>query len=747
MAKNLVIVESPTKAKTLKKYLGAGYTVKASKGHVRDLPKSKLGVDTDGPFTPTYVISPDAKKTISELKKAASSAETVFLATDYDREGEAIAWHVAEALGVEHANRVTFTEITKSAILEAFENPREIDMALVNAQQARRVLDRLVGYKISPILWKKVRRGLSAGRVQSVALRLIVDREREIDAFEAREYWSIDVDLATGPEKEAFVASVAKIDGKKFEVDNGEDASRHKQALEAANYQLGEVRQKERKRRPAPPFTTSTLQQEAARKLGFSSKKTMRIAQQLYEGVEIEGEGQVGLITYMRTDSVHIAESALEELATVIVERYGDEYGSLRRYKTKSKSAQEAHEAVRPTEARRDPDSLPLERDQQRLYKLIWQRAVASQMSDARFNQTSVDINATGGYLLRATGQTVIFDGFMRVYTEGRDDSVDDDREKYLPEMQDDLALIAVRPEQHFTQPPPRFTEATLVKALEENGIGRPSTYAPTISTIIDRGYVRLEEKRFFPEDVGVVVTDLLTEHFPDIVDVGFTARMEEDLDEIAEQKKDWVPVLRDFYDPFARLIEKKEHEIERPMEETDIECPEDDCNATMVIRLGRYGKFLSCSRYPECKGTRQLDGGEAAEPEVLDEKCPECDKPLVKKMGRFGPFVGCSGYPECRYIKKTETKIDVKCPKCDEGELVQKRSRRGKFFYGCNRYPDCDFALWQKPYAKRCPDCGGLVTPYRKRARCSECETMFDQDVFADEQDLGEGGGAEAAG
>lgn len=729
MANNLVIVESPTKAKTLKKYLGSGYTVKASKGHVRDLPKSKLGVDTDGLFTPTYVVSPESKKTIAELKKAARGADAVFLATDYDREGEAIAWHVAETLGVEHANRVTFTEITRSAILEAFENPREIDMALVNAQQARRILDRLVGYKISPILWKKVRSGLSAGRVQSVALRLIVDREREIAAFEPREYWTIEVDLVTGDE--IFTANVLKLGGKKLEIADSATAEMHKSALQEARYTIGDVRQKERKRRPAPPFTTSTLQQEAARKLGYSSKKTMRIAQQLYEGIEIDGEGQVGLITYMRTDSVNIAESAIEELGAVVRERFGDEYSVTRHYKTRSKSAQEAHEAIRPTDPHRDPDSLNLDRDQQRLYRLIWQRAIASQMSDARFHQTSVDIEATGGYLLRATGQSLLFDGFMRVYTEGRDDNSDDDHEKYLPEMVGDLELVEVRPEQHFTQPPPRYTEATLVKALEENGIGRPSTYAPTISTLIDRGYVRLEEKRFFPEDVGVVVTDLLTEHFPDIVDVGFTARMEENLDEIAEKRREWVPVLREFYDPFERLIEKKELEIERPVEATDIECPEPDCDSTMEIRLGRYGRFLSCKRYPDCKGTRQLEERSSAEPEVLDELCPQDGKPLVKKMGRFGPFIGCSGYPDCRYIK--EEKLDIKCPRCDSGDLVQKRSRRGKIFYGCNRYPDCDFALWQRPYARRCPECGGLVTPYRKRARCSECETMFDHEEFAE--------------
>lgn len=755
MAKNLVIVESPTKAKTLKKYLGNQYTVKASKGHVRDLPKSQLGVDTEGEFTPTYEVPTDAKKTVSELKSAVKGSEEVYLATDYDREGEAIAWHVAEAIGIDPAtaNRVTFTEITKSAILEAFESPRRIDMALVDAQQARRVLDRLVGYKLSPILWKKVRRGLSAGRVQSVAVRLIVDREREIEAFVPVEYWSIDVDLSTGDgetESENFIASLLQLNGKKLEIDNGEDAARHREALESASYSVDEVRQKERKRNPAPPFTTSTLQQEASRKLGFSSRKTMRLAQQLYEGIDIGDEGQVGLITYMRTDSVNVADSALAELAEVVKARYGADYtlGEPRRFRTKSKSAQEAHEAIRPTDAARDPDSVRshLDNDQYRLYRLIWQRTVASQMAQARFNQTSVDVGATGGYLLRATGQTVIFEGFMRVYTEGRDDSADDDREKFLPELVEGAALklMGINPEQHFTQPPPRFTEATLVKTLEENGIGRPSTYAPTISTIVDRGYVRLEEKRFFPEDVGMVVTDLLTEHFPDIVDVGFTARMEGDLDEIAEEKKQWVPVLRDFYDPFERLLEKKEHEIERPVEETDEIC--DKCGGKMVIKLGRYGKFLSCSNYPDCKNAKPI-GGPAPEPELIDEPCPECGKPLARKVGRFGPFVGCSGYPDCKYIKKTVEKIGISCPECNEGELVVKGSRRGKF-YGCDRYPECKFAVWAKPFKKPCPSCGAaVVTPYRKRARCAKCHEMYDLDEFEASGMVGDDATAGASG
>ncbi len=751
-SKTLVVVESPTKAKTLERYLGQGYTVRASYGHVRDLPKSKLGVDTEQEFEPEYVVPEDSERVVRDLRAAHRKAGDLVLATDFDREGEAIAYHVAELLGVpaEDAKRVTFTEITKDAILEAFRSPRAIDLKLVEAQQARRILDRLVGYGISPILWKKVRPGLSAGRVQSVALRLIVDREREIRAFTPVEYWTIDARLAPdGEEEEAFTARLFQIGEEKLApspekrgllLRSEEEAAGHAERLRAAAYRVREVREKRVKRTPAPPFTTSTLQQEAARKLGFSARKTMTIAQQLYEGVDLPGEGRVGLITYMRTDSVNLADSALAELAEVVRLQFGPDYAlpKPRRYRTKQRGAQEAHEAIRPTSPKRfHPDALEdsLDRDQARLYRLIWQRAVASQMREAVFDQVSVDVEAVAGdvtYLLRATGQTLRFDGFRRVYTEGRDEPSEEEQEALLPRLAADqaLRLLEVLPGQHFTQPPPRYSEASLVKTLEELGIGRPSTYASIISTLLDRGYVRLEDRRFYPEDVGEVVTDLLVEFFPDIVDVGFTARMEEELDDIAEGKLRWVEVLDGFYGPFERLLEKNENAIERFEEELDELCPlcpeEGREPGRLVVKLGRHGKFIGCRNYPECRYTRDLDGQERPEPEVLDEACPECGRPLARKFGRYGPFVGCTGYPECRYIKKEERRTGVACPRCGEGELVERRARRGRrrsVFYGCNRYPECDFTVGQRPVPEPCPACGSLMVLQRDgSAKCTSC-------------------------
>lgn len=748
MAKNLVIVESPTKAKTLERYLGPDFSVKASYGHIRDLPKNKMGVDTERDFRPEYVVPPEAKKVADSLKAAHKRASDVWLATDFDREGEAIAFHVAEVLGVSptDAKRVTFTEITEDAVLRAFQHPRTIDLRLVEAQQARRILDRLVGYNISPLLWKKVRAGLSAGRVQSVALRLIVDREREIDAFEPREYWSVEVRLSPNGDEESFTARLVQVGEEKLASSPdkkgmvlAEAAAReHTTTLERAAYRVDEVRRKEVKRRPAPPFTTSTLQQEAARKLGFSSRKTMRVAQQLYEGVELPGEGQVGLITYMRTDSTNIAPEALSELAQVVRDQFGDQYAldKPRRYKGKQKGAQEAHEAIRPTRGSRLPDQVAahLDKGQARLYRLIWQRAVASQMAEAVFDQVSVDIEATaqsaeqGGprYLLRATGQTVKFDGFRRVYFEGRDDAVDEDAESRLPELtvEQVLRLLEVLPEQHFTQPPPRYSEASLVKEMEKLGIGRPSTYAPTISTLLDREYVRLEERRFYPEDVGVVVTDLLVEHFPDVVDYSFTARMEEELDEIAEGKMRWMQVLDEFYGPFERLVEKKHDEIERSevtSEPTGETCPK--CGQGEVVKkLGRYGRFLSCTRYPECDYTAPLDGEERPEPQETDEKCPICESPMLLRSGRFGQFLGCSRFPECKGSKSLTPPTGITCPQCGEGELAQKRTRRGKTFYGCNRYPECEFAVWQRPVPEPCSECSGLVVATAKGTKCTVC-------------------------
>jgi DNA topoisomerase-1 len=753
MTKTLVVVESPTKAKTLERYLGPEYTVRASYGHIRDLPKSKLGVDTEREFEPEYVVPEDSEKHVRALRAALKKADELVLATDFDREGEAIAYHVAEVLKVDPAaaKRVTFTEITRDAILEAFQSPRAIDLRLVEAQQARRILDRLVGYRLSPVLWKKVRPGLSAGRVQSVALRLIVDRDREIAAFVPVEYWSVDVRLTPEGDEAPFSARLIEIpqgklatspDKKGITLSAEPDAALHADRLREAAYRVREVREKEVKRNPAPPFTTSTLQQEAARKLGFGARRTMRLAQQLYEGIELPGEGRVGLITYMRTDSTTIAESALREIAEVVKTEFGAAYAlkQPRRYKTKQRGAQEAHEAIRPTSAMRTPDRVAgaLDKGQLALYRLIWQRTVASQMAEARFDQVSVDVEAAVGddrYVLRATGQTLRFDGFRRVYFEGRDDAADEDAESALPRLTAEqvLRLLEVLPEQHFTQPPPRFTEASLVKTLEELGIGRPSTYASIISTLQDRGYVRLEERRFFPEDVGEVVTDLLKEFFPDVVDVNFTAKMEEDLDEIAEGTLRWVQVLDEFYGPFERLLEKNEGEIQRFEEALDETCPlcpkEGREPGQLVIKLGRYGKFIGCSNWPDCGYIRNIDGQERKEPEVLEETCPECGKPLAKKWGRFGPFIGCTGYPECRYIKREEQKTGVRCPKCGQGDLVVKRARRGKrgsLFYGCNRYPECDFTVGQRPVPDPCPSCGSLMVQQKDgTTKCTSCGTI----------------------
>ena len=756
MPKQLVIVESPTKAKTLERYLGGDYTVTASRGHVRDLPEDRMGVELNDGFEPEYVVPDDKRETVAQLKKAYGRATGLWLATDFDREGEAIAWHVAESIGADPraANRVTFTEITRDAVQEAFRQPRRIDFDLVNAQQARRILDRLVGFELSPLLQKGLKRwSLSAGRVQSVALRLIVDREREIQAFVPMEYWSVDARLSPNGDDRAFLARLIQVgeeklaaspDKKGLVLSTQEEAEGHVAMLRRASYRVAEVRQKEVKRTPAPPFTTSTLQQEAARKLGFSAKRTMQVAQRLYEGVNIPGEGQVGLITYMRTDSVNIAEQALKELAQLVTQLYGAEYALAepRRYRKKQRGAQEAHEAVRPTSAARHPDNLQsvLDPNQARLYRLIWQRAVASQMAEARFDQVSVDVEAKAPavtYLLRATGQTLKFDGFRRVYFEGRDDAADEDAEATLPQLTAEqvLRLLELLPEQHFTQPPPRFSEASLVKALEEYGIGRPSTYAPTMTTLLDRGYVRLDEKRFFPEDIGVVVTDILVDLFPDIVDVGFTAHMEEELDDIAEGKAEWVAILREFYVPFHEQVERAADKVAPPevvLEELCPRCPEEGREpAHLVEKLGRYGKFIGCGNYPECKYTRKIEGEAGPpEPEPTGENCPECGRPLVKKTGRFGAFIGCSGYPDCKYIKKEQPKsTGITCPQCKQGELVERRGRFGNF-YSCSRYPECAFSLNQTPLPEPCPNCRGLVVSARGGARrCTSCGRAWDAD------------------
>ncbi|MEX0985575.1 MAG: type I DNA topoisomerase [Actinomycetota bacterium] len=755
MAKTLVVVESPAKAKTIEKYLGGDYTVRASYGHIRDLPRSKLGVDVEHDFAVEYVVPEDSERHVAELRRALKATGELVLATDFDREGEAIAYHVATLLGVDPAGakRVTFTEITRDAILEAFTHPREIDLRLYDAQEARRILDRLVGYKISPLLWKRVQPGLSAGRVQSVAVRLIVEREREIAAFNPVEYWSIDVRLTPEDPEQPFVARLAEVpDGKLASNPDKKgvllpaepDAAVHAERLRDATYRVTGVERKERKRSPAPPFTTSTLQQEAARKLGFTARKTMTLAQRLYEGIDLPGEGSVGLITYMRTDSVNVAETALREIAEMVQSEYGTAYAlaEFRRYKTRSRNAQEAHEAVRPTSALRTPQRVAssLERDQLRLYTLIWQRTVATQMADARFNQVGIDIEAMSAdirYGLRATGQTLVFDGFLKLYREGRDDDVDEDAESMLPDLTAEQALrmLEVLPEQHFTQPPPRYSEASLVKRMEELGIGRPSTYASIISRIQEVGYVRLQDKRFFAEDVGGVVTDKLIEHFPDVVDVNFTAFMEKELDDIAEGDLAKVTMLHEFNGPFERALEKAEDSFERFQVDLDELCPlcptEGREPGMLQVKLGRFGKFIGCPNYPDCRYIRNMDGSERPEPVLLDELCPECGKQLQQRVGRYGPFIGCSGYPGCRYIKKEPPKgTGVTCPVCTLGELVEKRTRFG-LMYGCDRYPDCDGAMNNPPIPdKPCPECGGLLLARPKSIRCWRCGAEMDDDL-----------------
>ena len=714
MSKNLVIVELPAKARTIERYLGTDYQVLASYGHVRDLPenpgKGKFGVDVDHEFEPEYVINDDRRKQVNEIEKAAKSSDLVFLATDLDREGEAIAWHVAEAAHVpaEKTRRVTFSEITESAIQEAFAHPRDIDRNLVDAQQTRRIVDRLVGYTLSPLLSRKVRGGLSAGRVQSVAVRLVVEREREIDAFTAREYWTIEAILATAA-GDTFAAELVRIDGEALDVSDEATAERHVTALRDAKPVVRKIGVRTQKRSPAPPFTTSTLQQEASRKLSFSPKRTMSIAQRLYEGADTPD----GLITYMRTDSTAIAGIAMGEARDVIAERYGEPFTMPkgRVYKTKSKGAQEAHESIRPTSFKRDPDSLAdiLKPEELRLYRLIWQRALASQMAPKELETTTVEL-ADGPYELRASSTKTLFEGFARVYTEGRDDDADEEEEGSgrLPTLAegDVTSVRDVTPTQHFTEPPPRFTEATLIKALEEHGIGRPSTYAATISTIVDRGYVRVEERRLWPEPVAGIVTDLLVEHFGDYVDVEFTARMEEELDEIARGERAWVPLLRAFYAPLRDRVAEKRKELKRSdftTEETDEVCSE---GHPMVIRLGRNGRFLACSLYPEHKESRPLPGDELPPQEGSGEVCPKCGEgTLVGKNGRFGPFLGCSRYPECDYIKKEgppppdPLPFEVVCPKNKDGILVPRRARRtGNVFWGCSKYPKCDFTTNHEP-------------------------------------------------
>jgi DNA topoisomerase-1 len=791
LVKSLVIVESPAKAKTIQKYLGKGFTVEASLGHVKDLPKSTLGVDTSNHFETDYVVIPGKEKVLAKLKKLAGPMDAIYLAPDPDREGEAIAAHLAgelarnggskkkkkkkeDAEAVPRIQRVTFNEITKRAVQAAFEHPRSIDQNLVDAQQARRVLDRLVGYQVSPLLWDKVRRGLSAGRVQTVALRLIVEREREIKAFEKKEYWTIDAYLAAS-KPPAFDARFLGKGEEKIEVTNGEDAEKIRAALEQADWIVRSVDKKERRRNAAPPFTTSKLQQDSSRKLRFSVKRTMMIAQRLYEGVELGEEGLVGLITYMRTDSTRVAPEAIQEVREYVGQEYGPAYlpETPNTYKEK-KEAQAAHEAIRPTSAMRHPDQIKqyLKEDEFKVYKLIWQRFIASQIMPAVFDQTTVDIDAKAKsgdiFWFRVTGSVMKFDGFLRVYEESKEgkDEEDEELKHKLPALDagQKLTLKELKPEQHFTEPPPRYNEASLVKELEERGIGRPSTYSAILSTIQERQYVQKLGGKFTPTEIGLVVTDLLVENFRDIFDVAYTAGLEEKLDEIEEGKEKWTDTLAEFYKKFTKDLkyaEKHMENIKRMEKPTDEKCERcgaplvikwgkhgsfyacstydkedpntctftkenpinlpdldsadvqettqeeycENCGRVMVLKRGRFGQFMACTGYPDCKTTRRLDQGKKVPDIPLDELCPKCSRNMMIRHGRFGEFTACSGYPECKYVKQNY--IGVKCPECKEGDLVEKRARKGNTFYGCGNYPKCKFTSAHKPIAEKCPSCG----------------------------------------
>ncbi len=698
----LVIVESPAKARTVGRYLGKGYTVKASVGHVRDLLRSRLSVDVENDFQPQYRVPNEKRPVVKELKKLAAQAEKVYLATDPDREGEAIAWHLLEAAEIEpeRAERVTFHEITKPAIEAAFSRPREIDMNLVNAQQARRILDRLVGYNLSPILWEKVRGRLSAGRVQSVALRMIVEREREIENFEPREYWTIAARLQPEDSDEHFLARLVQIDGETAEFGREADVRPVVADMEQAGYRVKRVKRGKRQRRAPAPFTTSTLQQDASRRLGFTARRTMAVAQSLYEGIDLGEGGPTGLITYMRTDSTNVSQLAQNEARAYIAKRHGEAFLPEKPpvYKTRAAAAQEAHEAIRPTSVWRTPESLKpyLDRSQFRLYQLIWRRFVASQMRAAVYNTLRVEVEGRStehAYLLRASGSVLQFPGFLVIYQVNGENGEGEDENVNIPagiaEGQPQR-LLEVLPEQHFTQPPPRYSDATLVQALEEQGIGRPSTYAPILSTLQQRGYVRRENKRLVPTETGILVNDLLVQYFPDIVDTRFTAQMESQLDRVASGELDWVQVLRDFYGPFSRELEKARAEM------------------------------------PERKQG----------PEPIGRACPKCGHDLVLRYGRYGKFISCSNFPACRYTEPYLEKIGVKCPQ-DGGDLVLRRTRKGRIFYGCANYPQCDFTSWARPLPQPCPSCGGLlVAASKKQARCTVCEQTFPLNEFVNEDE-----------
>ena len=711
MSKGLIIVESPTKVKTLQKFLGGDYIIKASVGHIKDLPEGDLGVDLEKDFQPTYVPIQGKSKVIRELKKASKGVQNVYLGPDPDREGEAIAWHIAEEIGDKGKNvyRVLFNEITQKAVLDALKHPGKLQQSKYEAQQTRRILDRLVGYQISPILWDKVRRGLSAGRVQSVAVRIICERERAILDFVPEEYWSLTATLKGKDSLSTFDAKLSKWKGKKVKISNDAQALAIKQALDPVPYSVAKVTQQEKQRHPFAPFITSRLQQEAFRKLSFSAKKTMRFAQSLYEGVELGEIGQVGLITYMRTDSPRVSTEAIHQVRDWIKARYGESYlpSKPNVYKSR-KGAQEAHEAIRPTSMDLDPDKVQayLDKDQWALYKLIWDRFVASQMTSAVFLQTTAEIQAGEG-LFTASGSVPLFQGFMTIYVEGVDNRENGEEDGKLPALSEGevLDLLGLTPKQHFTQPPYRFSEATLIRELEERGIGRPSTYAAILSTIREKEYVKLERGKFYPTELGLVVNDLLVLSFPDILDIEFTAQMEENLDKIEEGEKGWVDTLKEFYAPFQKDLEKAKvsmRDVKKEIIPTEAVC--ERCGSTMVKRWGKRGYFLACSSYPKCRYTREVvENGEVRE--ETHARCDQCGSPMVVKNGRFGRFLACSNYPTCKSTRSWET--GVTCPQegC-EGILVERRTRKGKTFYSCSKYPDCSYALWDKPIPVKCPQC-----------------------------------------
>ena len=715
MGKSLVIVESEAKTKTISKFLGKNYTVRSSVGHVKDLPKQRLGVDVEKNFEPEYITIRGKGKLLNELRKAAVTSENVYIATDPDREGEAIAAHLAEEIRDKNSNikRVMFNEITERAVKNALQSPTDINLSKVDAQKARRVVDRLVGYKVSPILWKTIYKGLSAGRVQSVALRLIVEREAEIDSFTPEEYWSITANLE-GEKGGRFSAGLLKVGKKKAEIRNEEAAKDLVNQIRDQEFRIKEIRKKPIRRQPSPPFTTSTMQQEAARRLGYTAKRIMLIAQQLYEGVELGPEGSVGLITYMRTDSTRIAGEALQEVREMIMRDYGSEYlpKSPRHFKVKS-SAQDAHEAIRPTSMARPPKKIRryLTDEQFKLYELIWNRFVACQMEAARVEQTTIDITAGKNFLFRATGSVIQFRGFLQVYEESREESETRDDEPDNSRLPDNLSekellkLLELLPKQHFTKPPARFTESSLVKELDALGIGRPSTYATIISTLLNRKYVEKQKRQLAPTELGKTVSGILVNNFPEIFNVKFTAYMESELDKVEAGEKDFFDVVQDFYSPFSSAVkstEERKAEIKEDLlKDTDEKCPE--CGKPLIIRWGRNGQFIACTGYPECRYTRPLE--EKAE-ESTGEKCDKCGKDMVVKNGRFGRFLACSGYPDCKNVRPFT--VGVKCPEdgCD-GDIVERKSRRGKVFYGCSNYPKCKFATWNRPVAQECPACG----------------------------------------